>query len=526
MMRLRYRAAFCLLLVLATVHAGCSACTGTLIGVHRPTALDGQESKAKVLAAEEVTVNTDALRFGSLELDAFGKTLELTGKLEFSRVTGGHLWTGHVDGDELSHAVFASRGEVVFGFVRTSSGLVLELRPMAPGKHVLRQLDGNSFTPEAAPIAVKSSQIAAAATCAQPQNEVVNIAMYYTPRARAKLGGDTEALTAIDASILSANQVYVDSQVRVRLNLVEAAAVTYDESTGQAALDALTKSADGNLDNLHTRRDAVAADVVVLIAETDVCGIANQLVHMPGGDASAAFAVVDPDCFVNLGLVHEVGHVMGAHHDAFVFTPNDTVAYPWAHGWVDLKMKRVSIMAYGTECRAKGINDCVGVGRFSNPSQLLGDASKADNHRVLNDTASTVASYRCSPVNPISLGSRFVSTTMNPNDNMGNFWYLDRREQPVEVVFENLGNSPWDSTYALALVAPSDNRNSGGGELLNIVRVPLDAGEVVGPGQRKTFRFSFIGVGRADNFQWQMTNGSGTPFGDRTPRVTLQPKGF
>ena len=510
-----------LLVLLVTTFVGC---TGTLVTSRSPTPLDQQTSEAKVLAAEEIVVDPMALRFSRLKLDALDVSLELEGTAGWGKLSVSHVWSGHVAGDELSHAVFASYGTAVFGFVRTSSGLVLELRPMASGSHVIRQLDGNTFTPEALPADQSSALTAAASSCTLPQNEIVNVAIYYTDRARTVLDGDEPMLAAIEASILSANQVYVDSQVRVRLNLVHAAAVSYTEANAEATLAALTRNGDGFLDDVHTQRNLVAADVVVLVAVTEVCGKANLLITT-NGDPNGAFAIVHPNCFVNLGLVHELGHIMGAHHDAAVLPADVKLVYPWARGWVDLQMKRVSIMAYGDACSQAGITDCVGANRFSNPKQLLGDANTADNHRVLNDTASIISSYRCSPMNPITLGSRFISTTMT-TDNFGNFWYLDRRQQPIEVVFENIGNSPWDSSYALSLVAPADNLNSSGGPLLDIVRVPLAPGEVINPGQQKTFSFSFTGEGRADEFQWQMTDGSGTPFGDKTPRVTLQPKGF
>ncbi|MEK6909441.1 MAG: hypothetical protein AABX23_05330, partial [Nanoarchaeota archaeon] len=89
----------------------------------------------------------------------------------------------------------------------------------------------------------------------------------------------------------------------------------------------------------------------------------------------------------------------------------------------------------------------------------------------------------------------------------------------VAITLLNNGSQPWEEgrSYTLGSQNPRDNTNWG------TMRVALNPGEVIFPGQQKTFNFlitapSVIG---SYNFQWQMLHESIEWFGDLTPNVQV-----
>jgi hypothetical protein len=495
-----------------------------------PIAID---SLATVLKTESITINEAALSSPKIKFSALGRSLLLVGSPSLRKADGRMTWVGKIDKDDKSLVVFATRPPAVEGLIRGSDGSVIEITG-AQGKQIARLLDGNSFPPDI--LASSSLAVAPLSTkkCSTIQNDPISVAIYYTTAMQAEKG-DAASLAQIDAAIESANKVLATSGARVRLQLTDSGVVSYTESTdpsfgARIDLNALTNPSDGQMDDLIQRRADKHADVVVVVGKPRTCGIAWQLDNTTG-QPELAFAVVNSSCFVNLGLIHEIGHIMGANHDLAYLnqTPenDDTGPYPYGHGFTNTKTGEVTIMSYGAECpRNDPKIKCHGIPYFSSSVLGLGKPEVEDNVRVINELGPLVASYRCDNTSTAVHQSRLTYSSIQPTDQFGNYWYLDRREQPVKVTFENNGTVPWTSSFALTLVAPATNKNIAGGTLSNVTRVPLNPGETIAPGQSKTFDFNFIGEGYSTEFQWQLVDDAGTPFGDRTPIVALQPKGF
>ena len=109
-------------------------------------------------------------------------------------------------------------------------------------------------------------------------------------------------------------------------------------------------------------RDAVAADLVVLIADT------------PGGAAVdfMALSSVSSSTFT-----HEIGHLLGVWHDRYAQCGADKRCGvpngwpPFSFGYVYTPGQWRTLMSYPNECSAKGLA-CIRLDRFSNARQTYG----------------------------------------------------------------------------------------------------------------------------------------------------------
>ena len=241
----------------------------------------------------------------------------------------------------------------------------------------------------------------------------VDVAVVYTPAARAAAGGAAAIETLIDLMVAETNQAYAASGVRHRVALAGRAEVRYaEDGSSRVDLGRLADPSDGHLDEAHALRNRVGADLVHLIVDTDqadVGGIAyltgafGLSIHRGGGRIFA----------------HELGHNLGLEHDRWQVDHNEggARAYP-AHGYVNQRAFAAgappssrwrTIMAYGVQCGAADIS-CPRLLRFSNPRQrhegdplgvpwvagagAAGAAGAADAAAVLDATVPAAALWR------------------------------------------------------------------------------------------------------------------------------------
>ena len=244
---------------------------------------------------------------------------------------------------------------------------------------------------------------------------IIDLAVFYTPsaerEAETEAGEPVAIAAAIDLMVAETNVAYIDSGARQLLRLVARERVTYKESgDADVDFDRFADPADGHMDEVHTTRDQVGADLVALLTDSTnrVC-----LGYRPG-----AFSI----CTHRGGLsfTHELGHNMGVSHDRFevcaeIETPCWGV-HPFSFGYVNQRAfeemapessRWLTIMAYATQCAEADIR-CSRLARFSNPEQMWmgdhlgvpGDAfatgvdGPADAVRTLNMTRRTVANFR------------------------------------------------------------------------------------------------------------------------------------
>ena len=225
------------------------------------------------------------------------------------------------------------------------------------------------------------------------------------------------------------NQAYVDSEVNQRIRLVHRQEIDYIESGSRnigTELGRFEKDGDGHMDEVHTIRTQVGADLLhLIIAKTGgSCGLAN--VWGPWGVSKYRCGSVV--------FAHELGHNMALRHDwppgqaqpnAPSSQASDSDYRNCKYGYVNQKAFEANapesarwrtIMALGTQCRDHGF-DCTHLMRFSNPAQTYGgdplgrtckepgrgEPEPADARGTLNYTAGTVAGWQATVGTPLFL---------------------------------------------------------------------------------------------------------------------------
>jgi hypothetical protein len=216
----------------------------------------------------------------------------------------------------------------------------------------------------------------------------IDVMVLYTKKAASHyVDIDTDLIAnAID----EANASFRNSGIgNIALRLAHSEAVDYAE-TERDHFNHLYRMVDGvgPFKKVNGLRNKWRADVVVLIVDdASGCGLATRV----AADAEDAFAVVHHACAALMySIPHEIGHIIGARHDAAVDqTPS---ALPYGHGFVNGSKWR-DIMSYGVGC-----NGCPRLPVWSNPTiKIKGDPAGtllADNARLLLEQAGRVAAFR------------------------------------------------------------------------------------------------------------------------------------
>ena len=274
--------------------------------------------------------------------------------------------------------------------------------------------------------------------CPPTEQSVIDVAVFYTPAVRDAEGGTQAIEDEIDLMVAGTNTAYTSSGVNQRINLVAVEEVDYTESGGSffqdgASVDLgrLTSQHDSYMPEVHTIRDRVGADIVMLIRRlTDgAAGLAELMTTVSTAFASSAFGVSTASTRT---FAHELGHIMGLHHDRYVVhvacdggNCNGDEAFPYAYGYhhcdeTSFTDRWRTIMAYPNQCTTWRTPHL-----FSNPEQTyrgdpLGIAGLApstaldgpsDAVRALNRTRGYVAKFRQAPDLTVSFGAGLYTAT-------------------------------------------------------------------------------------------------------------------
>ena len=343
-------------------------------------------------------------------------------------VDGGRTWSGTLDGVDQGYAVVAVRDGAIVGTV-LMPGAVYRIGYAPDGTQVVEQLDTSRLPREAEPVVPPQSLVpdSRAPETATDSASQIDVMVLYTAAARAAAGGTSAIQAEVAAAVAVANQAYANNGLAARLRLVFTAESSIAES-GDFNTD--LQNLRGNSD-VASLRDTHAADLVSLITSNAppalVCGIGFLMTTNATSFASLAFSVVERVCASsNLSFPHELGHNMGAHHDPFVATSEQTL-FAYSHGYVDTVGRFRTIMAYNDQCEMSGFN-CPRIAFFSTPNRtfsgrVIGTASTSDNERTLIQTTDTVANFRQSLTKPAAKVGVFRQAA----------WFLDLN-----------GNGSWD----------------------------------------------------------------------------------
>jgi len=401
------RYALVLLLVAAAngLHGMASQPPAAGLFVDRPdlAALRQDAARPDSLRARAVEVNLQALEQDTLDLALFeGTTLRAVLDRRSANPDGSASWSGRVDNDPLSAVTLVRAGAIVQGSIRTLDA-AYTIEPV-PGStfHDIRQVDLSQLGPELPPLVPNAAAIAAAAFDEPPMSgddgTTFDLLVAYTPAAVTAAGSAAALLTRINLGVTETNTAYANSGVLPRVRLVGTQLVPYTDSGDLGVdLNAITSTADGQIDSIHTLRNSLGADLVKLVVGNtagSACGVAWLMQSLSSGFATNAFSVTAYPCISpNYTFGHELGHNMGSNH-----APDDgTVSpplYPYSFGYKHPANLFRTVMAYN--CGGSG---CPRVLHFSNPSVNYGGAptgtlAQHNNALSINNASNTIANWR------------------------------------------------------------------------------------------------------------------------------------
>ena len=216
----------------------------------------------------------------------------------------------------------------------------------------------------------------------------IDLMILYTSKVATKYIEVRQDLIAL--SVEQANQAFANSGLgNIRLRLVHDEMINYDESDGEH-FNHLYRMVDGDgvFAKVAALRNEKRADIVALIVDDPSgCGLSTRV----AANAEEAFVVVHHACAsLTYSIAHEVGHIIGARHDASL--DQNVTPFAYGHGFVNGNKWR-DIMSYKSSC-----NDCPRLPVWSNPTiKYKGDTTgtlEADNARVILERAESVSKFR------------------------------------------------------------------------------------------------------------------------------------
>jgi peptidyl-Asp metalloendopeptidase len=304
--------------------------------------------------------------------------------------------SGEIADDPNNSVMIVRNGDKLTGTIR-KNGELYALRPLRSGGHVIARIDESkmpadhpaayNFLPQIdMGKALRAGKVTANA--ATLVNTTIRVMVVATQSA-ANASGDIVGL--VNLAVAESNQGYANSGVNITMQLAGRYTTTYVESGSFSTdLSRFRGTTDGYMDSYHATRNTITADVaVLLINNASSCGLASGI----GSTASTAFAVAHYGCATGYySFAHEIGHLQSARHDPATDPTNTPYAY--GHGYRSPTNAWRTIMAY-----ACPTGSCPRINYWSNPSntylgQVMGTAAGNDNHRVLNNTAATIAAFR------------------------------------------------------------------------------------------------------------------------------------
>jgi hypothetical protein len=357
-----------------------------------------------------------------LTLSLFEARSYVATRTKLEETTGGYTWEGVLDGDG-GRVILVVRGSQITGWIwATRLGLRDEffaISAIGGRRHIIRQTNQDWFnsvwpgcntgvrqptlpnsTTNTLPEDYEGEEAKADPADRSVPNDlsrrkvaassltscVTSVMVVYTPAAQNAHGSIPELAAA---AVAATNTSYRNSDLDgLALKLVGTMLVNYTESgtmTGDTSTDLLRlkETSDGWMDDVHSMRSSLGADLVVLVVnDLHSLGILGQAWQIKA-DHETAFAVVDwQGAADNLTFAHEVGHLQGArHHD-----DPSTSPYEYGHGTCrEWPFNYKTIMGTAT-CHEDRVP------YWSNPdvtykSRKTGDSDYRNNARVLRETS-------------------------------------------------------------------------------------------------------------------------------------------
>ena len=365
------------------------------------------ESKATILRARQVSLNSKALTGGMIAVQCFDAPQV---EIQRQRLAASGIdlpsWTGSFKA-RMGSAAFVVNGERISGHINSIDGN-FEILPIGEdGEHILIEHDATKFEGCGDPHT----------TQAQPDHEE-----YDYPKGKPlRLPGDNECFIRVivaytskaqdstmavygrtmrehvSLAVLETNQGYANSQIDQRIEL--AYLYQTDDPETENSLDDVTSlrdTVDGKWDELHMYRDLYQADMTCLVSGGTYEGICGRAFGFNYTEAEDMFQVTEFDCIVgNYTFAHEFGHLQGCRHDIDV----NTTPYAYGHGYNQGTLFR-TIMAVC--CNPVRVN------YWSNPwiyypdGGPMGTFNFSNSAMALNESGSISSHHRLTPMEAFS----------------------------------------------------------------------------------------------------------------------------
>lgn len=352
----------------------------------------------QVLHAEFVTVDGRAL-FGAFQRrDAQVRTLEVEGaSLVVDLVPQAESWGhavfhGHVRGTDGPVVLAIAADGTTSGHVRFGDRAFSLLPFGAGGVHVLHEVRADPFDPTRPELAEPGpADLIGEVVCepSNPTDTLLDLAVFYTPRARSNAGSTATMEAAIVNAVAMANATNQASNVAAQFRLVYVAETNYVEDGSSADLSRFRITNDGIMDEVHALRTEYGADLMHLITDpvtAQYCGVAALMTNLSTGFRTNAFGVTLRTCFSGNTLAHEMGHNIGCHHDR---ANAGNALFPYSYGYRTPDSAYRTTMSYAPGSRALV---------WSSPQVTyqgypMGVANSEDNARSITNTKATVAAF-------------------------------------------------------------------------------------------------------------------------------------
>ena len=388
-----------------------------------------------------------------------GRTVTYTG-VGVVRNANGSLSLSAADGE--SEVDLVVHGEDVVGSFRTG-GETYAVRPVGGGSTAVYRYDVSGLRAHPPGWGMQARRIRDAHVARERERGVafsvppagerddgslVDAMVVYNAAAARAVGGNMVAW--VQNAVDNTNKAYSNSSIDFRLRVVHLHEVDYVMSD-KITIDLmrLRERSDGHMDEIHDLRDEHGADLVVLVNEDSngYCGLAYQIdpVYFPDVDwENSGFGVIAQNCEIgtNSTLAHEVGHLLGAHHNfPYACGGNGCNGGGYNYGTCNTEGVWHTVMSYGDDGEGNSCRETVRY--FSSPivdfRGVKTGGPKRDNRRMMLESVSAVANFRQSVYDPpppppsntvtlpfVTAGSssdRTVIRVVNHSSETGEVWF-------------------------------------------------------------------------------------------------------